>query len=94
MYYFITELQKRPDGIVNSTLTTRSSLATGLSYYYDRASKAVTSQQFTGVTLILADENGGIIENKFFGTMYEAPVAPETERGDNSSEESHSLFSN
>jgi len=91
MYYFIMELQKRPDGIVNSTLTTRSSLATGLSYYYDRASKAVTSQQFTGVTLILADENGDILENKFLETQY---VAPETEVGDNSSEESQSLFSN
>ena len=70
MYYFITELQKRPDGIVNSTLTTRSSLATGLSYYYDRASKAVTSQQFTGVALTLQDETGNIIENKSFDTDY------------------------
>lgn len=91
MYYFVTELQKRPDGIVNSTLTTRSSLATGLSYYYDRASKAVTSTQFTGVALTLQDEEGNIIENKLFETQY---VAPEAEEGDNSSEESQSLFSN
>lgn len=91
MYYFIMELQKRPDGIVNSTITARSSLATGLSYYYDRASKAVTSQQFTSVALTLQDEEGNIIENKLFETQY---VAPETEVGDNSSEESHSLFSN
>ena len=72
MYYFVTELQARPDGIINSTITTRSSLATGLSYYYDRASKAVTSQQFTGVALTLQDENGSIILNEHFDTIYEA----------------------
>lgn len=72
MYYFVTELQARPDGIINSTITSRSSLATGLSYYYDRASKAVTSQQFTGVALTLQDENGSIILNEHFDTIYEA----------------------
>ena len=72
MYYFITELDARPDGIINSTITTRSSLANGLSYYYDRASKAVTSQQFTGVALTLQDENGSIILNEHFDTIYEA----------------------
>lgn len=46
MYTFLTELQKRPDGIINSSVTPRSSLATGLALYYDRASKAVTSEQF------------------------------------------------
>lgn len=72
MYYFVTELQARPDGIVNSTITARSSLATGLSYYYDRASKAVTSTQFTGVALTLQDEQGTIILNEHFDTIYEA----------------------
>ena len=48
MYTFLTELDKRPDGIINSSVTPRSSLATGLALYYDRASKAVTSTQFTG----------------------------------------------
>lgn len=73
MYTFLTELDKRPDGIINSSVTPRSSLATGLALYYDRASKAVTSTQFTGVALTLTDENGGIIENKYFETLYEAP---------------------
>ena len=72
MYYFITELDARPDGIINSNITSRSSLATGLSLYYDRASKAVTSQQFTGVALTLQDENGNIILNEHFDTIYEA----------------------
>lgn len=72
MYYFVTELQARPDGIINSNITARSSLATGLSYYYDRASKAVTSQQFTGVALTLQDENGTIVLNEHFETEYTA----------------------
>lgn len=73
MYTFLTELQKRPDGVVNSSVTTRSSLAAGLALYYDRASKAVTSQQFTGVALTLTDEDGNIIENKRFDTLYVEP---------------------
>lgn len=77
MYTFLTELQKRPDGIINSSVTARSSLATGLALYYDRASKAVTSQQFTGVALTLTDEDGNIIENKRFDTLYEPTPEPE-----------------
>jgi len=73
MYTFLTELDKRPDGIINSSVTARSSLAMGLALYYDRASKAVTSTQFTGVALTLTDENGSIIENRSFETLYEAP---------------------
>lgn len=72
MYYFITELQARPDGIINSTITTRSSLATGLSYYYTRAAAAVTSEQFTGVALTLQDQNGTILLNEHFDTIYTA----------------------
>ena len=72
MYYFITELQARPDGIINSTITARSSLALGLSLYYDRASKAVTSEQFTAVALTLQDQNGTIILNEHFDTIYQA----------------------
>lgn len=73
MYTFLTELQKRPDGIINNTITARSSLASGLALYYDRASKAVTSTQFTGIALTLTDEDGNIIENRYFDTLYEEP---------------------
>ena len=72
MYYFVTELQARPDGIINSTITTRSSLATGLSLYYSRAAAAVTSEQFTGVALTLQDQNGNILLNEHFDTIYQA----------------------
>ena len=75
MYTFLTELQKRPDGIVNSTLTTRSSLATGLAFYYQRAAVAVTTKDYQWVALTLQDEEGNIIENKRFDTLYEP--APE-----------------
>ena len=71
MHTFLTELQKRPDGLINSSVTARSSLATGLALYYDRASKAVTSTQFTGIALTLTDEDGNIIENRYFDTLYE-----------------------
>lgn len=79
MYTFLTELQKRLDGIVNSSVTARSSLATGLALYYDRASKAVTSEQFTGVALTLTDEDGNIIENRHFDTLYESVETEQSE---------------
>ena len=74
MYYFITELQTRPDGIVNSTITTRSSLAMGLAYYYQRAAVAVANQDFTSIALTLQNQDGFIIENQKFDTLYEEPV--------------------
>lgn len=70
MYTFLTELQSRPDGIVNTNITTRSSLAMGLALYYDRASKAVVSTEFTGIALTLQDADGNIIENSHFDTQY------------------------
>ena len=79
MYTFLTELQTRPDGIVNSTLTARSSVATGLSLYFDRASAAVVSKQFTKVALTLEDQNGAIIRNEAFDTLYEPTPEPEPE---------------
>ena len=71
MQYFITELQTRPDGIVNSTLTSRSSYAMGLAYYYQRAAAAVASQNFVSVALTLQNQDGFIIENQKFDTLYE-----------------------
>lgn len=72
MYYFVTELQKRPDGIINSTITTRSSLALGLALYYQRAAVAVTTTDYLGVALTLQDEDGNIVLNEHFDTQYEA----------------------
>lgn len=72
MYYFVTELQARPDGIINNTITTRSSLAMGLALYYQRAAVAVASTEFTGVALTLQDQDGTIIKNEHFETQYVA----------------------
>lgn len=74
MYYFVTELDARPDGIINNSITSRSSLATGLSLYYTRAAAACASEQFTGVALTLQDEKGSIILNDHFETIYEEPA--------------------
>lgn len=71
MYYFVTELDARPDGIINNTITARSSLALGLAFYYQRAAVAVTSEQFTGVALTLQDQDGNIILNEHFDTLYQ-----------------------
>ena len=72
MYYFIIELQSRPDGLVNSTITARSSLATGLALWYNRASFAVTTTDFTNVSLTLMDQYGSIVKNELFETQYSA----------------------
>ena len=56
MYYFVIELQTRPDGIVNSTITARSNRAMGLALYYQRAAAAVASTQFLKVALTLQDQ--------------------------------------
>lgn len=74
MYYFVTELQKRPDGIINSTTTTRSSLALGLALYYQRAAVAVTTTDYLGVALTLQDEDGNIVLNEHFTTQYKEPT--------------------
>ncbi|MBR2656358.1 MAG: hypothetical protein IKD58_07710 [Loktanella sp.] len=68
--YYVTELQSRPDGIVNSTITAWSSLAMGLALFYQRAAVVVTSEQFTGVALTLQDQDGNILLNQHFDTLY------------------------
>lgn len=81
--YYLTELQTRPDGIVNATLQGRSSLATGLAFYYQRAAVAVTTTDFTAVALTLQDQRGKIIKNELFQTQYVPPVPePEEEEGE------------
>ena len=71
MQYHIIEIQRRPDGINNvQEIVSRNSLATGLSYYYDRCSKMSATTLYTSVTLILIDSDGNVIENKKLPTAY------------------------
>lgn len=75
MYYIVTELQKRPDGIVNVTTTTRSSLALALQYYYQRAAAAVVTTDYLWVGLTLTSEENEIKLNERFETLYEEPAS-------------------
>lgn len=73
--YLIIEIQNRADGINNVLdIVARNTLATGLSYYYDRCSKMAATTLYPTVTLILIDSNGVIYENKHLTTAYEPEV--------------------
>jgi hypothetical protein len=75
MQYLIIEVQNRADGINNvQPIESRNSLATGLSYYYDRCSKMAATTLYPTVTLVLMDSNGVIYENKHLTTAYEPAV--------------------
>ena len=72
LQYHIVEIQNRDDGINNVLeIVTRNSLATGLSYYYDRCSKMAATTLYPTVTLVLMDSDGTIYENKHLTTAYE-----------------------
>ena len=69
--YFIIEIQNRADGIDNvQEIVSRQTLATGLSYFYDRCSKMSATTLYPTVTLMLIDSNGTIIENKHLITAW------------------------
>ena len=71
MYYYIIEIQNRADGIDNvQPIVARQSLATGLSYYYDRCSKMAGTTLYPTVTLMLIDSDGKVVENKHLETAY------------------------
>lgn len=72
LQYHIIEIQNRADGINNvQAIESRNSLATGLSYYYDRCSKMAATTLYPTVTLILIDSNGTVYENKHLTTAYQ-----------------------
>ena len=70
--YLIIEVQNRADGINNVLdIVARNSLASGLSYYYDRCSKMAATTLYPTVTLVLMDTGGKVYENKHLTTAYE-----------------------
>ena len=70
--YLIIEIQNRADGINNVLdIVARNSLASGLSYYYDRCSKMAATTLYPTVTLVLMDTDGNIYENKHLTTAYQ-----------------------
>jgi len=78
MHYFIIEIQNRDDGVDNVLdIVSRQTLATGLSYFYDRCSKMAATELYPTVTLMLIDSDGTVIENKHLTTAYVAPIEGE-----------------
>ena len=74
MQYHIIEIQNRADGVHNVlAIETRNSLASGLSYFYDRCSKMAATTLYPTVTLMLIDSNGTVIENKHLTTAWVEP---------------------
>ena len=72
--YLIIEVQNRADGVNNvQSIVSRNSLATGLSYYYQRCSAMAATELYPTVTLMLIDTNGTVIENKHLTTAYVEP---------------------
>lgn len=79
MYYYTIEIQNRADGIDNvQPIVARQTLATGLSYFYDRCSKMAGTTLYPTVTLMLIDSNGTVIEGKHLETAY-TPEEPAEE---------------
>jgi hypothetical protein len=71
MYYYTIEIQNRADGIDNvQPIVARQSLATGLSYFYDRCSKMAGTTLYPTVTLMLIDSEGKVYKNEHLETAY------------------------
>lgn len=75
--YYIIEHDIRPDGVVNTSETGRSTFALALSFYYDRASKLVVSEAFTSAHIMLVDESLNVIKADHLETAYKAPEETE-----------------
>jgi len=72
--YFIIEIQNRADGVDNvQEIVSRQTMASGLSYFYDRCSKMAATTLYPTVTLMLIDSEGHVIENKHLTTAWVEP---------------------
>ena len=74
MQFYVIEIQNRADGVDNvQQIVSRQTLATGLSYFYQRCSTMAATELYPTVTLMLIDSDGTVIENKHLTTAYVAP---------------------
>ena len=79
MMYYIFEVQNRADGVNNVLdVVGRQSLATGLSYFYDRCSKMSATTLYPTVSILLINSEGVVIKNERIKTAWVEP----TEGGD------------
>lgn len=68
--YFIIENQTRPDGVVNTSTTSRATFASALSYYHERFSKMIVTDLYTRVALLLTDADLNPIQHDPIDTQY------------------------
>ncbi len=74
MRYFIIEIQNRADGIDNVLdIVSRQTLATGLSYFYDRCSKMSATTLYPTVSVLLINSEGTVIKNERIKTAWVEP---------------------
>lgn len=76
--YYVIEHNIRPDGIVNTSETGRSTFALALSHYYDRASKVVVAENFVSSHLLLVSEDLEVVQSDHLKGLYREPEATET----------------
>ena len=75
MHYFIVEIQNRADGIDNVLdIVSRQTLATGLSYFYDRCSKMSATTLYPTVSVLLINSEGTVIKNERIKTAWVEPT--------------------
>jgi len=78
--YFIIEIQNRADGVDNvQEIVSRQTLASGLSYFYDRCSKMSATTLYPTVSVLLINSEGTIIKNERIKTAWVEPEAGEGE---------------
>ena len=68
--YYIIEHGIRPNGVVNTSETARSTFSSALSFYYERMSKMVASEDFVSAHFMLVEENLSIIKKDDVETAY------------------------
>lgn len=71
--YYIFEIQNRADGVNNVLdVVGRQTLASGLSYFYDRCGKMSATTLFPTVSILLIAADGTVIKNERIKTAYVA----------------------
>lgn len=68
--YYVIEHDVRPDGVVNTSETGRTTFAAALSHYYERKSKLVMNTDFTSAHIMLVDETLVNYEFDHIKTLY------------------------
>ena len=72
--YFIIEIQNRADGVDNvQEIVSRQTLASGLSYFYDRCSKMSATTLYPTVSVLLINSEGTVIKNERIKTAWVEP---------------------